>query len=240
MGTRNQTDLNAQVTNVGDTATIDAEALSQNLLTDNLLHHCVVCSANLLRCSLLVDIIGYEALQQLPLDVLHVLIGGVISFLLTRNGEQLGQLLSGLLLDCVKNLIAVCREQRELLRFLRCALSQTLLCLTQNLDVRLCCLEASGDDVLGRRRCTVSNTLDDGLPCSGLHHHDGDIFDVLAATLAGDDTASDDHLEQSLLVLLLGRESDPCTLWVLVISNKRDADATDSAGDRQPGKLSCS
>ena len=97
--------------------------------------------------------------------------------------------------------------------------------LAQHLDERLGGLQAVGDDLLGRRarrrRRPAGPVWLGGL---GLDHHDRDVAVVEHA-------AGDDHVEDGVAELGVGREGDPLAL------DQRDADAADRAGERQAGQL---
>ena len=228
VGAWDEVNLNAQVTDVGDATAVDAEALGEDLLTHDCLHHGVVSSTDLLG-----SVLFFELLKEVSLDLLHVLVRCVVAVLLAGDGQQLLQLLRGSLLNCGEDVIGVRREERELLGFLSSARSQTCLCLAQGLDERLRCLKALSDSGLLRSRCTFLDALCNVDACACLNHHDGNVF--LVALLY--DAAGHDHLEQCTLVLLVVRECNPLALRVLVISDECHAHAADSAGNRQARQL---
>ena len=87
VSTRNQVHLNGKVTDIGNAAAIDTEALGEDLLAYDLLHQSVISAANLLRRIGLFQVL--ELVQELFFDLLHVFIGGDVTFLLARNGQQL-------------------------------------------------------------------------------------------------------------------------------------------------------
>ena len=87
MSAWHQIHLNGKVTDIGNAAAINAEALREDLLAHDLLHQGVIRATDLLRGVVLIQIL--ELVQELFFDLLHVFIGGIVTLLLARNSQQL-------------------------------------------------------------------------------------------------------------------------------------------------------
>ena len=231
MGTRDEVNLNPQVTNVGDAAAINAEALSEDLGAHDVLHHSVEGIADLLGGISFFEII--EVPKEIGLNLLHVLVRRVVAVLLARDSQQLLQFLGSCLLDGLVHVVTVSREERELLCLLSSTLRQASLRLTQGLDERLSSLKALSHGGLLRGRSTFLDALSHVHAGAGLHHHDGDV--ILAALLH--DAAGHNHVEQCALMLFIVREGYPLAFWVLVVGDECHAHAADRARNRQAGEL---
>ena len=149
----------------------------------------------------------------------------VLALLLAGDGQRLGEVGLGGGLDGGVDVVLVVEEDRELLDRLRGLLGQLGLGLAQLLDERLGGVEAARRrpprSAPGRRTATRSQVVLGGL---GLDHHDRDV------TGLGDPTG-DDHVEDGVLELAVGRERHPLAL------DQGDAGAADRAGERQAGEL---
>src|SRR5699024_10351854 len=105
----NKPNFYAQVANIFCGTAVDAEALSEDLLTHDFLHQLVISSANLLRC-----VFFSKDFQKLSFYFFHVRIRCVVALLLSSNGEQLAKLLFCLACDRIIDLIRISWVIREL------------------------------------------------------------------------------------------------------------------------------
>ena len=147
-----------------------------------------------------------------------------LALLLVADGHRGGGLGLHRGLDGVVDVVLVVEEDRELLDRLRGLLGQLDLRLAELLDERLGGVEATGHDLLGRRLGAVLDERPGLLGGLGLDHHDRDVTGL-------GDPARDDHVEDGVLELAVGREGHPLAL------DQGDADAADRAAERQAGDL---
>ena len=213
MNAWNKPNFYAQVANIFCGTAVDAEALSENLLTHDFLHQLVISSANLLRC-----VFFSKDFQKLSFYFFHVRIRCVVALLLSSNGEQLAKLLLCLACDRIIDLIRISWEQRKFLGLFPSSFGQTSLRFTQRFDEWLRCFQACCNGGFLRRWCTLGNALVHVHASACLDHHDGHISDVLALFFPVDNATGNDHFKKCALVLLSIRECHPLALGVLVIS----------------------
>ena len=165
-----------------------------------------------------------ELLGQLLVDDGLDLVGAVVPLLLAGQGQRIGQPgLDGCPLDGLERIGLVRREDREVGNRLGGLRRQLQLGLAQRPEERLGGLQTLGDDLFGGRGGAAGDELDGVLGGLGLDHHDRDV-------VTGDATG-DDHVEDGLLQLRVGRERDPLAL------DQGDPDAGNGAGERQAGDL---
>ena len=130
------------------------------------------------------------------------LVGPGLALLLVGDRHRGGEVALGGGLDGGVDVVLVVEEDREVLDRLGGLLGQLALRLAELLDERLGGVEAAGDDLLGRR---LDAALDEGrglLGGLGLDHHDRDVTGL-------GDPARDDHVEDGVLELAVGRERHP-------------------------------
>ncbi|OIQ75307.1 hypothetical protein GALL_430280 [mine drainage metagenome] len=210
-------DLGGQRADVPQPAPVDAEAIREDALTDQLLGHRADRGRQLLLAPL-------ELRGQRSDDVGLDLVEAVLTVVLVRDRQRLAERTGRGGVDGVVGVGLVVREHRELGGRLRGTGGEIGLRLAQHPDERLGGLEALRDDLLGG--CLSTLVLDEvpgTLGCLGLDHRDRDVVT--------DDPARDDHVEGGAGALGVARERDPLTV------DQRDAHPADRAREREPGEL---
>ena len=215
---RDHADLGVQRTDVGQAAAVDADLVAQHALAHELLVDRAERRADLLLATLELARPSFSSTRGLDL------VDAGLALLLVGDRHRGGEVGLGGGLDGVVDVVLVVEEDRELLDRLRGLLGELGLRLAQLLDERLGGVEAAGDDLLGRRLGAGLDEVPGLLGGLGLDHHDRDVAGL-------GDAARDDHVEDGVLELAVGREGDPLAL------DQRDADAADRAGERQAGEL---
>jgi hypothetical protein len=211
---RHEADLGGDRTQVGDATTVDAHALVDHPLADDLLGERLdgvldLALATLERIAQRLDDGGDGGLVgRVALGLVDDLVGG-------------GQAVLAGLLDGGEHVVAVIGTRLERHRVLGArGLDELELELDRLTDPGLGLLEAVGDDVLGDERRAVVVVVERLLGATGLDHHDGD---VVTSGPTGDH-----DLEGRLVALLVGRVRDPGAVLA-----ERQADGADGALERQ-------
>ena len=216
MDARDHRDLGGQGADVARAPAVDAHALGQGAVTDDLLGQRLQGGRDLVAAP-------FEALSESLGDVLADGVGGVVAVLFARDPHRLGDPVGGQLLDGGVDVVLIVAEDGEVEGFLGQLRLQLGLGVTQGLDEGFRGLQALPDDLLGGGGPAGTHVLPRGLGATGLDHHDRDVP-------VGQDTPGDDHLERGPGDLLDGRETHPGLI------DQGDANPTDGTGERQPGQ----
>ena len=192
---RDHADLGVQRTDVGEAAAVDADLVAEHALADELLVQRAERRADLLLAAL--ELAG-ELLEQRALSSSSFSSRSCLSpMVIAAAGSAFDRGLDGGV-----HVVLVVEEDRELLDRLRGLLGELDLRLAELLDERLGGVEAAGDDLLGRGLGAGLDEVPGLLGGLGLDHHDRDVTGV------GDPTG-DDHVEDGVLELAVGREARP-------------------------------
>ena len=195
---RDNTDLGRDLAQVGGATTVDADALFDDALANDLLHDRASGGLDLLDGIVGVGELTLELSDQRSVDLgLGVLTIGLVGDLLGL-GDALGT--GGL--DRRVDLVAVVDRERRLHLLDGAELLDALLLEFDHLaDPHLAGLETTGEGVFVDLRGAVLVQLPGVGGAAGLDHHHSDVVTV--------ETAGHDHLEGRLVGLFVGWERDP-------------------------------
>ncbi len=211
---REKPDLGGKRPYVGRAASVDADALFDDALADDLLRVGASGGTNL---PLAFGELGGELGDDLGGRRVERAVALGLGRYRIRSGETSGSRRGDTLVD----IVAVVDEQHEVDGLLRTGLAHQLsLQLDRLPDPRLGDLETVRDDVLGHQWRALFEVLERPLGAAGLHHDDGH----LSSRLLAERPSGHDQLEGGGVTLLVSGMREPRPLCRV-----RDADGTDRA-----------
>src|SRR5690606_9700552 len=221
---RQDLDLGGELTDVSQTAAVDADLLGQDALAHDVLGDSTEGLGDLAGTLGEGRAFGGELSDDLVLEFAC----SVVALLLVSDGVDLCQAGRSSSFNGGVGIFFVIAEDWELNGFLGSACSQVSLGLAQNLDEWLGSLKAFSHNLFG---WSLGAAFLDQFPSVvgsfSFHHHDGNVV--------ASDAAGNNHVEDSILQLGVLRESNP--LRAVSVVNQCNANAADWAGEWQARKL---